>query len=148
MGMRVQKSIIIKAPPEKIWPFLVEPDRILKWCSTFKEFKYTSKQHSGIGTTVYVKEQAGGPLMKLNFKVTEWLENERLAFSMTSGSVVKSYKLTWSLLPAPSGSMFVFTEQVELPFGVIGKLIGAIGQRSAEAHVKEYLSRLKSLAEG
>ena len=32
--MKVQRSIEIAAPPEKIWPFLVEPDNILKWCIT------------------------------------------------------------------------------------------------------------------
>ncbi len=31
--MKVQRSIEIAAPPEKIWPFLVEPEKILKWCN-------------------------------------------------------------------------------------------------------------------
>ncbi len=145
--MKVQRSIEIAAPPEKIWPFLVEPDNILKWCITFKKFKYTGEQHSGVDTPFYVEEKAGGPLMKLNFKVTDWVENERLAFSMTFGTGVKSYEQRWTLEATSSGSTFTFTEQVGLPFGVIGKLIGAVVKRSSEAHVKEMLTRLKGLAE-
>jgi len=145
--VKVQSSIEIAAPPEKVWPFLVEPEKIMKWCITFKKFDYTSKQRSGVGTPFYVEEKAGGPLMKLNFAVKEWVENERLAFGMTSGTGVKGYEQGWTVAPIPSGSRFTFMEQVELPFGVIGKLIGTVVQRSSEAHVKEMLAKLKGLAE-
>jgi len=145
--MRVQRSIEITAPPEKVWPFLVDPDKILQWCITFKKFEYTSEQRSGVGTPFYVEEKAGGPLMKLNFTIKEWVENERLAFGMTSGTGVKGYDQRWTVEAIPAGSRFTFMEQVELPFGVIGKLIGTIVQRSSETHVKEMLAKLKSLAE-
>ena len=72
--MKVQRPIEIAAPPEKIWPFMVEPEKILKWCITFRKFEYTSEQRSGEGTTFYIEEKAGPtPLMKLNFTVTEWV---------------------------------------------------------------------------
>jgi uncharacterized protein YndB with AHSA1/START domain len=146
--MRVQNSIDIAAPPEKIWPFLVEPEKILKWCITFKKFEYLGEQRGGVGTPVYVEEKAGPtPLMKLNFAVTEWNENESLALNMTSGSGVKSYQLRCAVMAIPSGSRFMYTEEVEMPFGFMGKLLGIIGQRSAESHVKEMLAKLKSLAE-
>jgi uncharacterized protein YndB with AHSA1/START domain len=145
--MKVQRSIEIAAPPEKIWPFLVEPDDILKWVITFRKFEYTTEQRSGIGTPVYVEEKAGGPLMKINFSVTEWTENERLVLSMTSGTGVKDYQMRLAVEATPSGSRFTFMEETELPFGIIGKLIGAVGRRTAEGHVAEMLSKLKSLAE-
>lgn len=145
--MRVQRSIEIAAPPEKIWPFLIEPEKILKWCATFKKLEYTSEQRS-TGTTIYIEEKAGPtPLMKLNFTATEWVENERLALRMTSGSGVKIYELRWTLEPTPSGSKFTFMENFELPFGIVGKLICAVGQRTSENHVKEFLAKLKSLVE-
>jgi len=146
--MRVQKSIEIAAPPEKTWPFLVEPEKILKWCITFKKFEYTSEQRSGVGTPFYLEEKAGPmPLMKLNFSVTEWVENERLAFSMTSGTGVKGYEQRWMVENIPSGSRFTFMEEVELPFGIIGKLIGLVGQNMSKATVGKMLVILKSLAE-
>jgi len=146
--MRVQRSIEIAVPPEKIWPFLVEPEKILKWCITFQKFEYSGDQRSGAGTTLYIEEKAGPmPLMKLNFAVTEWAENEKIAFSMTSGTGVKGYEQRWLVETIPSGSRFTFTENVKLPFGIIGKLIGVVGQRSSEATVGKMLPILKSLAE-
>ena len=145
--MKVHKSIEITAPPEKIWPFLVEPDKILKWCITFKKFEYTSEQCSGVGATFYLEEKAGGPLMKLNFRITEWVENERVAFSMISGNFVKGYKQSWTVEATPWGSRFTFMEEVKLPYGVIGKIMGLFAKRGSEATVGKMLPKLKSLAE-
>jgi len=145
--MRVQRSIEIAAPPEKIWPFLVEPERILKWCITFEKFEYTSDQRSGIGTPFYLEERAAGRLMKLNFAVTEWLRNKRLGFSMTSGDFVKAYEQTWTVEATPSGSRFTFREEIEFPYGMIGKILGLFGRRRSGAIVGEMLARLKRLAE-
>jgi len=145
--MKVHKSIEITAPPEKIWPFLVEPDKILKWCITFKKFEYTSEQCSGVGATFYLEEKAGGPLMKLNFRITEWVENKRVAFSMISGTFVKGYEQSWTVETTPSGSRFTLMEEVKLPYGIIGKIMGLVGQRRSESTVGKMLPKLKSLAE-
>jgi len=146
--MKVQRSIEIAAPPEKIWHFLVEPEKILQWCITFEKFEYTGEQRSGVGTPFYIEEKAGPmPLMKLNFAATEWEENKRLAFSMTSGTGVKGYEQRWTVEAIPSGSRFTFAEEVELPYGIIGKVIGLVGQCSSGATVKKMLAKLKSLAE-
>ena len=146
--MRVQRSIEIAEPPEKVWQCLVEPEKILQWCITFKKFEYAGDRRSGVDTPIYIEEKAGPmPLMKLNFTVTEWAENERLAFRMTSGSGVKAYEQNWSIEAIPSGSRFTFTENVELPFGALGKFIGLFSRRSSEATVGKMLPILKSLTE-
>lgn len=145
--MKVQKSIGIEAPPEKIWPFLVEPDKMLKWCITFIKFEYNSEQRSGVGTTFYLEEKAGGPLMKLNMRITEWVENERVAFSLISGNFVKGYEQSWTVEATPSGSTFTFIEEVALPYGIIGKIMGLFAKRGSEATVGKMLPKLKSLAE-
>jgi len=146
--MRVESSIEIAASPEKVWPFLIEPEKVLKWCVTFQKFEYTGKQHSGVGTPLYIEEKVSPmPLMQLNFKVTEWVENERLAFSLTSGNLTKGYDQSWTVKALPSGSSFTFNEDFKMPFGVIGKLMGVVGQSSSKAHVREMLSKLKGLVE-
>lgn len=145
--MKIQKAIEIHAPPEKIWPFFVEPEKVLQWYSTFRKFEYTGSQHSGVGTPVYIEEQAGGPLMKLNFEATEWEQNTKLALQMVSGSGVKSYHQIWLLENIPSGSRFTFTEEIELPMGIIGKLLGLIAQKMSEATVDKIQFKLKTLAE-
>lgn len=145
--MKVQKSIDIAATPNKIWPFLVEPEKVLQWCITFRKYEYTNKLYSGVDTPIYIEEQAGGPLMKMNFKITDCKDNERLSLQMVSGTGVKAYNQSWSLEPIPSGSRFTFQEEVTLPFGVLGRLLGSIMEGSSAATVDKMLARLKSLSE-
>ncbi len=145
--MKVLKAIDIIASPYKIWPFFVEPEKIMQWCITFKKFEYTSNQHNEVGTRLYIEEKAGGPLMKMRFEITEWKENEKIALRMVSGASLKSYIQSWSLEPSSAGSRFTFMEEIELPWGFIGKLIGLVLEGGSTATVDKMLVKLKALAE-
>lgn len=145
--MKVQWSVEIAAQPEKIWPFLVEPEKILEWCITLRKFEYTSEQRSGIGTPFYFEEKAAGQLMRLNFEVTDWIENEKIAFNMIQGNFVKGYKQQWTVEAISSGSKFTFMEEIEFPYGIIGRIIGLFAQFISKATVKKMLTRMKSLVE-
>lgn len=145
--MEVQKSILITASPEAVWPFMVQPDKVLQWYLTFQKFEYTSKPWSGAGTTMYIEEKAAGPLMKMNFIVTEWVANQLLAFRMEPGAGPKSYEQRWSIEPSPSGCIVTLWEEVQLPYGVIGKWVERIAQPKSEATVEKILVKLKTLVE-
>jgi uncharacterized protein YndB with AHSA1/START domain len=145
--MKVEKSIEISAIPEKIWPYLVDPVKILMWFDSFKKCKYTNEKRSGIGTTYYVEEKVPGPLRKINFKVKNWDENKRLTLKMTSGKNINSYEIQWNLEPSQSGTIFHFVEDIGMPFGIIGKILGVMGQRTADKMVENMLSKLKNLSE-
>jgi uncharacterized protein YndB with AHSA1/START domain len=145
--MRVRKTIEIAAPPQSVWPFLVEPEKVLQWCITFRRFEYTGLQRTGAGAPLTIEEEAGGHLSKMQFEVAEWRENEKLALHMVSGASYKSYEQQFSLEPSPSGSRFTFEEEIELPYGVVGKLIGLAAERMSAATVDKMESRLKELAE-
>ena len=145
--MKIQKSIEIAAVAEKIWPFLVEPANIMKWCSTVKRILHTSKQHSGLRTTFYFEERAVGRLMKLHFVVTEWIVNRGVAYKMTSGNLVRGYEQRYTLEPTPTGIRFTCFENVTLPFGILGKFVELFRRPISEAHIERMLVKLKSLGE-
>ena len=145
--MEVHQSIEVAAPPERIWPLLVEPDNVLKWYPTLSRYEYEDAGKRGPGARVYAEEKASGMLMKLHFEIADWVENRALSLHMTSATGVKGYDQRWAVEPLPAGSRFSFEEHVELPYGVLGRLIGKVGQRSSEGHVREMLVKLKALAE-
>ena len=145
--MKVEKSIDIAAPPEKIWPFLSEPEKILDWYIPLQKFEYTGDQRNKVGAPFYYEEKTTGGTIKLNCEVTELTENERFAFRMTSGNMLKSYEEVWTVKATPSGSQFTFFENGELGMGIIGKIIGPMAQRSSAATIDKMLAKLKSLAE-
>lgn len=145
--MQIRQSIDIDAAPEKIWHYLSQPLNISKWYTTFRRCEYTGRQRSGVGLTFYVEEKAGGTLMKINFTVTEWKENQELAFKMTSGNFVRDYRQRWTIDPTPSGSRFTLEEEIVMPWGIAGNFLGMISRSSSEKHVKAILIKLKILAE-
>ncbi|OQY02758.1 MAG: hypothetical protein B6I22_13055 [Desulfobacteraceae bacterium 4572_123] len=75
-------------------------------------------------------------------------EYERLTLKMISGQNVKSYEIQWNLKLAQSVTIFHFVEDIGMPFGIIGKILGLIGQRTADKMVEGMLVKLKNLSEG
>ncbi len=145
--MKVQKSIVITVSSEKVWPFLTEPAKIVKWYDTMKNFKYKGEMRSGVGMPFYFEEPSPMGTMKINFIVTEWIENSKIAFKMTSGKLLKGYEQVWSITAVPSGSRFTFSEDVKLPYGVLGKIIGFFGRFSSMSTAKKILTTLKTEVE-
>ena len=145
--MQVRQSVDIAAPPERIWPLLVEPGSVMKWYPALRRFEYEDAGQPRRGARIYAEEKASGTLMKLHFLITEWVENRALSLHMVSGTGVKGYDQSWTVEPVPAGSRFTFEEHVELPYGVVGRLIGTVAQRSSAGHVREMLAKLKVLAE-
>ena len=85
--------------------------------------------------------------MKMNFEVTEWVENKRIRLKMISGASLKSYEQLWTLSPTDTGTEFTFYEEIVFPLGVIGKLGGLVTQGSSNKFVMEMQAKLKSIVE-
>ena len=147
--MIIEDSIHINESKDKIWPYMTDPEKILQWCITFKKFEYTSEQREGIGTTFFVEEKAAGPMpvSKLDFKSTEWIENEVISFSKVSEGGPKQYIQEWKISPENSGSKFTFREEIEMPFGFVGKIIESFAKGISESSVEKMLLKLKNLVE-
>ncbi len=145
--MRVRDSVEISAAPAKIWPFLIEPQKVLQWCITFKKFEYAGQQKTGVGTPLYIEEDAGNGLTKMQFVVDEWKENEKLGLKMVSGASYPLHEQHMSLEPSAGGSRFTYGEEIVLPFGILGKLMGLVAERMSAGTLHKMLFKLKALAE-
>ena len=141
--MIVRMSIPIQASPDEIWPYLVEPGKIMLWCITFKKFEYLGEQQGGVGTKIYIEEKAAGPLMKMEFETTEWAENSKVMIKKTAGDMPKSYTQEWMIQPENGGSQFTFQEEIVMPYGFIGGLIERVVKGSSENTVDKMLKILK-----
>jgi hypothetical protein len=145
--MKIQRSISIDATAERIWPLLVEPENIMKWCSFAKKVSYTSERVRGLGTTFYFEERAVGRLMKLHFVVDEWTFKESVSFKMTSGNFVKGYQQRYTLEPSSKGIHLTIFENVKLPWGILGKLVGIFRKPRSNSHLEDMLIQLKKACE-
>ena len=145
--MKAQESIILNVAPEKVWPYLFEPEKVMLWSSTYQKYEIVGEPHGGLGSRIYIEEKAGGPLMKYTFETTGWEENKKLTMRMISGSGVKAYQQTLQLDKVEAGCQFSFMEEVELPMGLLGKIIGFLGEGMSHSTLRKMLKKLKSLVE-
>jgi uncharacterized protein YndB with AHSA1/START domain len=144
--MYVTKSVEIEAPPERVWTFLVEPDRAKQWFHALKEYEWTSEP-GGVGSTFTWLEEASGRKYKIDFETTEWEPHSVFGFHMVSGDFFKSYDERWVIEATDSGSRFTFNDRIEFPYGPFGSIIGWFAARSARKTGDAVLANLKRLAE-
>jgi hypothetical protein len=85
--------------------------------------------------------------MRYTFEVTGWEEKRKLVLKMISGTGVKAYQQTLLLEKLEEGCRFTFSEEVELPMGVLGKIIGFLGEGMSRSTLRKMLLKLKSLVE-
>ena len=145
--MRIQRSIDTAASPQRVWPLLVQPEAILKWFTLLEKFDYTSEPPHGQGATFHYEERSGGRLMKCDYRVTDWLGNQRFAFTLVSGPLAKDDQV-WRIEALASGSRVTLEEDVEMSGGVFGRMLMTLFVgRMIGGHLQEMLVNLKALAE-
>ena len=144
--MLVSMSIDIGAPPEEVWPYLVEPDKTMEWFTALKRFDWTSEP-GGVGSTFYWLEEASGRQFNINFETTEWEPNRVFGYRITEGYFFKSYDERWTIDEIPGGCRFTFNDHIVFPYGPIGRIIGFFAARSAATEGAEIRENLKRIVE-
>lgn len=142
---RIERSIEIRAPPEKIWELLAW-DRTPEWYRYIKRAEYTSETRAGVGATAHVIGEAEGQKFEYDIEVTKYVENERAAWRTTSG--------TWTafgsgtLKPTEAGTKVTIVINYQLPYSVLGKIIDRLkGRKAMEKGLETALENLKSIVE-
>jgi uncharacterized protein YndB with AHSA1/START domain len=142
--LRIEKSIVIKVPPEKVWEMLAL-DRWPEWMEGWKNAQYTSevrtpKDKYEVGATAHII----GP-EEFDAEITESLENKKLTYhakvprmSFTSTSIVES---------VDEGTKYTHVIDAELPWGVFGKVLGRVMRGMGEKDSEKSLETLKSILE-
>jgi uncharacterized protein YndB with AHSA1/START domain len=149
----IEKSIEIKATPEKVWEMLAL-DRWSEWqvigglgsLQIEKGVTFTSEVNSSedkyrVGTSAQPTTYD-----KLTFKVTESFKNEKITY-LTEEPGRKS-TITYVLEPVEDGTKLTHLVDYEMPWGVFGKFLEkAFAKRMGEGQLKKSLEKLKGILE-
>ena len=124
MGRR-EKTIEIKAPPEKVWKMLAW-DKTTEWIAGYKKVNYTSEVRTPedkyrVGASATVISETAGKRMEFDYEITESIENEKMTTRFTSENV--SGFGTFSLKPTQAGTELSYVMEYKLPYSILGKII-------------------------
>jgi len=145
--VRIEKSVEIRAPPEKVWEMLAV-DKAQEWMGGWKSVKYTSEVRTPedkykVGASAQIIEH-----VKYDFEITESLKNEKIVWhsagTRAKPDMTRSYTLKLTEMGTAVTSVFDYTS----PFSVLGKIVDKTGgQRIAEKEVEKSLEKMKSILE-
>jgi len=141
----IEKSVEIKAPPEKVWPLLFW-DRLPEWHPYIKRAEYTSKKRASVGAAAHVIGEAEGQKFEYDAETTEYVENERAVWRTTSGNWTAFGSTT--LKPMKAGTKVTMVMNYELPYSILGKIIDKLKvKKSMGKGLETALENLKSMVE-
>jgi len=142
---RVEKSIEIKASPEKVWEML-SLDRLPEWDENYTNVEYTSKVNTPedkyrVGSVAHATHKQGEWILD----VTESLENKRIMYALKG----KTALIVTSILePVENGTKFTLVGDYLVPWGFFGKFLENVFlRRQSEKSMETALEKLKSIIE-
>jgi len=150
---RVEKSIEIKAPPEKVWEMLAL-DRLPEWEEGWKGHlkgvEYTSEVRTPedkyrVGATAHGIPKKQGKSIKLNFEITESLENKKITYRFLY--LKARVHATYILEPVEEGTKFTYVVDYEMPWSILGKILGKLTTVGAGREYERSLENFKSILE-
>lgn len=145
-GHRIERSIRINAPPEKVFGLLADREQVPKWNKLIKEAVIISQQRTGVGSTVHYIGEAGGARGEWDMETTEWVKNKKDVMQTTSGDV--TMLSTWTLKEVDGGTELTNEIRYELPYSILGKIINRLkASKDIENGMVAALQNLKHLSE-
>jgi uncharacterized protein YndB with AHSA1/START domain len=141
---RIEGSINIKRPVDKVFAYTTDVKSMSKWHATVTEPEQTSQGPMGIGTTLRWTNHMMGLRMKTNAKVIEYELNRKwtLDFVVGGSSFVENHLF---FDPIEGGTKF--TLRYDMKVGGFFKLFSPLIVSSVRKSVKLALKDIKSILE-
>ena len=145
-GHKIEKSVKISAPPEKVFVLLTDRKELPKWNKLIKEARVSSKEQMGVGSTVHYVGEAGGARGEWDSETTEWVKDKKYAWRTTSGDV--AMLVAWTLKQIDGATELTYEIRYELPYSILGKIINKLkASKDIENGMIAALQNLKQLSE-
>jgi carbon monoxide dehydrogenase subunit G len=144
---KITKSFEFEAPPEKVWAFMSDLEKINELGKGFVEFKQTSKRPMGVGTTMHWISKAGGSQVESDMEITEFEKNKKLTMRTMGASKFKMQQ-TATLEPTANGTKVTYIADYTMPYSILGKIVDKLRVRKeTEKSLEKQASELKKALE-
>ena len=144
---RLEYSIEIEAPPEKVYDFYTNVDNLAKLFPGKVEVKKNYEGNPKVGDTMDISGDLGGQKFKQNMKWTELVPSTRTVWAQVSGDM-KSLIDTVSFEKTSTGTRVSEIWEYEPPYSFLGKILDALKMRKEmENYLTEGNRKAKEILE-
>jgi len=142
---KIEKSIEIKAPIEKVWAFLTDFGNYPSFMKGVKKINYLTDKRSGVGVQTHWVMESSGQEIEWDGECTEWVENKKMSWHSTSEMKFSGHQL---IEPTETGTKLTLIMDYELPYSILGKIIDKLKvEKEFVKQVEESLEAGKRILE-
>jgi uncharacterized protein YndB with AHSA1/START domain len=148
MSRSVRESVVLAAPPERVWELVMDPSQLERWVTTHDSYEGAGAGALRAGDEFTQKLRLAGKSFRVHWRVVE-AEAPRLARWVGEGPAGSTAKVVYRLEGDEDRTRFDYENEFALPGGVLGKAAGGLlsaapGGREA----RRSLERLRALLAG
>jgi coenzyme Q-binding protein COQ10 len=140
---KLERSIIINAPVDKVFSYLTEPENRTEWLPGTTDVRNVTGH--GLGQQWGYTYKIAGRYLKGKIEVTDYITNQRYAHKSTGG-VVSTWTYTFNT-EAGGTKLVLEVELHETPIPVIGKLFKGMVQKRSERQADAAIINIKTRLE-
>jgi carbon monoxide dehydrogenase subunit G len=144
--VKVERTIDIAAPPERIYEVVMDPRHLEDWVSIHEALMEAPEGELKKGSELVQCLKLAGRKFNVHWKVVEDDCPKRVVWE-GQGPVHSHAKVVYELERNGDGTRFSYMNQFDLPGGPLGKLAGRSVAGVARKEADRTLERLKKLIE-
>jgi carbon monoxide dehydrogenase subunit G len=146
--VRVERSIRIDAPPERVYDLVMDPSRLGDWVTIHHHLEDAPRGQLERGSELTQCLKLAGRKFHVRWKVVENDPCRRVVWE-GRGPVATHARVVYEFGSDgdPHRTDFSYTNEYDLPGGPVGRLAGRAVSRVTEKELDGSLRRLKQLAE-
>ena len=142
--VKIEKTITINAPVEKVFGYLDEPMNQLEIWPSLVEVKDVQRLPSGIGSSFRWVYKMAGMRFEGTSEITEYIPNQRMV-TKTKGGIESTHITTFQ--PEAGGTKVTTEVEYTVPIPLLGKLVEAFIVKQNEHEAELFLANLKARME-
>jgi len=146
---RIEKSIVIEAPVEKVFDFKTDLDNFVKTLPPETETTVLSRDKGPdrVGLKTKVRAKVGGQVLEMDLETTELVKNKRHVHRQKSGAL-KKMETTDLFEPTEKGTKYTAIMEYELPYSLLGKIVDKLKvHKDMEKSMDYMMKKTKELIE-
>ena len=146
---RIEKSIVVEAPVEKVFDFATDFDNFVKTQLPEVEMTVLSRDKGPdrVGRKAKVRAKVGGHVLEMEMETTELVKNKRRVVRQKGGAL-KKLEATDLFEPTEKGTKWTLVLEYELPYSLLGKVVDKLKVRKDMEKSMDYsMKKMKELIE-
>jgi uncharacterized membrane protein len=148
---RIEKTVLIQAPLERVWELLVDVENYPAYCSFIKEGRVTyhprgEKSCDMEGVRTRMVFDMAGITREVEAVEAEYVHHQRFVRKGVSGMRFEASAVTST---TPEGTLLKCHMDYDLPYGILGKIMDSVFfGAEMERNIERSLDNIKAALEG